>query len=299
MAEKAREVLRTSSMRFSRYLRLFRRPLGMLSLLFLVACLVCAFAAKRIAPYDPYDPKARDILFSAQGPSSKHPLGTDVFGTDILSSLIYGTRVALIVGFTTGIITPLLGAVLGAISGFFGGWLDRALMFAVDVIMVLPGLPLMILVATYVGKSYWIVVALFSFLGWPGISRMVRARILSEKAASYVEAACSYGAHWLRILFRHLLPSTYPLLAVTAARIASASVLAEAGLSFLGFGDPLAISWGKMLAEAQSQGALLLGLWWWVLFPGLAITLLSLSFINIGYLLEEVFNPRLRCGARW
>lgn len=281
-----------------RYLRLLTKPAGVFSLLFLAACVVCAVGADWLAPYDPYDPGAKDILAALTGPSAAHPLGTDAFGGDILSALIHGTRVALIVGFSTGIAVPILGAVLGAVAAFFGGGVDRALMFVVDVVMVLPGLPLMILVATYIGGSYWIVVILFTFLGWAGVCRMVRGRILSEKAAPYVEAARGYAAPWPRILFRHLLPSAYPLLAVTAARTAAGSVLAEAGLSFLGFGDPLAVSWGKMLAEAQSQGALLFGAWWWVLFPGLAVTLLSLSFINLGYALEEAFNPRLRRGAR-
>jgi len=155
----------------------------------------------------------------------------------------------------------------------------------------------MILVASYVGGSYWIVVVLFTFLGWAGVCRMVRGRILSEKAALYVEAARSFGAPRRRLIARHLIPSTYPLLALTAARTAAGSVLAEAGLSFLGFGDPKAISWGKILSEAQSQGALLFGAWWWVLFPGLAVFLLSFSFISLGYALEEVFNPRLRRGG--
>lgn len=285
-------------MRERRYLHLLARPAGITSLLFLALCIVCAVGANWLAPYDPYDPKDKDILAALTGPSAKHPLGTDSFGGDILSGLIHGTRVALIVGFSTGITVPILGAVLGAVAAFFGGGVDRTLMFIVDIVMVLPGLPLMILVATYIGGSYWIVVLLFTFLGWAGVCRMVRGRILSEKTAPYVEAARSYAASWPRILFRHLLPSTYPLLAITAARTAAGSVLAEAGLSFLGFGDPLAISWGKMLAEAQSQGALLFGAWWWVLFPGLAVTLLSLSFVNLGYILEEIFNPRLRRGAR-
>lgn len=281
---------------FQRYKRLLCRPSSLLPIFFPLVCIVCAFAAPQIAPVDPYNPKDRDIIRALQGPSKQHLLGTDVFGGDILSSIIYGTRVALIVGATTGIMVPILGAVLGAVAAFCGGWLDRILMFFVDVIMVLPGLPLMILVATYVGRSYWIVVLLFTSLGWPGVCRMVRGRLLSEKNVPYVEAARSYGASAARILFRHLLPSTYPLLVVSAARVAAGSVLAEAGLSFLGFGDPLAVSWGKMLAEAQAQGALLFGAWWWVVFPGLAITFLSLSFINIGYVLEEVFNPRLRSG---
>jgi len=280
-----------------RYLRLLCRPTGIFSLAFLILCVVCAIWADAISPYDPYDPGDKDILAALRGPSLKHPLGTDSFGGDVLSALIHGTRVALIVGFSTGITVPILGAILGAVAAFFGGGMDRFIMFLVDVVMVLPGLPLMLLVATYIGGSYWIVVGLFTFLGWAGVCRMVRGRILSEKAAPYVEAARSYGAPWPLILFRHLLPSTYPLLALTAARTAAGSVLAEAGLSFLGFGDPLAVSWGKMLADAQSQGALLFGAWWWVLFPGLAVTLLSLSFINLGYALEEVFNPRLRCGA--
>lgn len=284
--------------REKRYLRLLRRPAGVFSLGFIALCVFCAVAAKWISPYDPYDPGDRDIPSALTGPSPSHPLGTDSFGGDILSSLIYGARVSLIVGFSTGIAVPLLGAVLGAMAAFFGGGTDCLIMFLVDVVMVLPGLPLMILVATYVGGSYWIVVLLFTFLGWAGGCRMVRGRILSEKSAPYVEAARSYAAPWPRILFRYLLPSTYPLLAVAAARTAAGSVLAEAGLSFLGFGDPAAVSWGKMLAEAQSQGALLFGAWWWVLFPGLAVALLALSFINLGYALEEVFNPRLRRGAR-
>jgi len=280
-----------------RYLRLLRRPAGLFSLAFLILCVVCAIWADAISPYDPNDPGDKDILAALQGPSLKHPLGTDSFGGDVLSALIHGTRVALIVGFSTGLAVPILGAILGAVAAFFGGGMDRFIMFLVDVVMVLPGLPLMLLVATYIGGSYWIVVMLFTFLGWAGVCRMVRGRILSEKAAPYVEAARSYAAPWPLILFRHLLPSTYPLLALTAARTAAGSVLAEAGLSFLGFGDPLAVSWGKMLADAQAQGALLFGAWWWVLFPGLAVTLLSLSFINLGYALEEVFNPRLRYCA--
>lgn len=281
----------------SRYLVLLRRPSGLFGLAFLALCVAVALLADLVAPYDPYDPGERALEAALSGPSPAHPLGTDAFGTDLLSAIIHGTRVALIVGLTTGVTVPLLGALLGGVAAFFGGGVDRGVMFLVDVIMVLPGLPLMILVASYVGGSYWIVVVLFTFLGWAGVCRMVRGRILSEKVALYVEAARSFGAPRRRLIVRHLIPSTYPLLALTAARTAAGSVLAEAGLSFLGFGDPKAISWGKILSEAQSQGALLFGAWWWVLFPGLAVFLLSFSFISLGYALEEVFNPRLRRGG--
>ena len=281
-----------ASIRSRRWRRL-RSPSGFLGLAFLFLCLISAAFAEQIAAYNPYDPGDRDLKAILAGPSLAHPLGTDAFGVDILSALIYGTRVALIVGLTTGVIVPLLGAVIGAIAAFFGGLVDLVIMFLVDIIMVLPGLPLMILVATYVGRSYWIVVGLFTLLGWAGIARMVRGRILSDKQLEYVEAARAFGAPSWRVIRCHLLPATYSLLAVTGARTAAGSVLAEAGLSFLGFGDPRAVSWGKMLAEAQAQGALIFGAWWWVVFPGFAVFLLAFSFISLGYALEELFNPRL------
>lgn len=280
----------------SRYLvfTLLAQPTGIIGLLIILATIILAIFAGQIAPYDPYDVSQRNIHALLTGSQTEHPLGTDAFGADILSMLIYGTRVTLIVGLSTAVLVPLLGALIGACAAFFGGGLDRSIMLLIDIVMVLPGLPLMILVVSYIGGSYWIVVIMFTFLGWAGVSRMVRGRIFSEKESLYVEAARNFGATNWHIIKKHLIPSTYPLLVLTAARVAAGSILAEAGLSFLGFGDPKAISWGKMLAEAQTQGALIFGAWWWVLFPGLAVFLISFSFICVGYCLEIIFNPRLK-----
>jgi peptide/nickel transport system permease protein len=271
---------------------IFKHPTGRVGLSIVLFVITISIFAKFVSPYDPYDLFSRDMPRLA--PSATHILGTDHIGNDILSKLIYGARVSLIVGITTGISATLLGAVLGMMAGYLGGWFDIIIMRAVDVLMTIPSLPLMILIATYVGTQFYMIIIIFTMLGWTGMARTIRAQVLSLKSQKYITAAELAGASRSYVMFRHILPEVSPLLIVSGVLSAAGVMVAEAGLSFLGFGDPKAISWGKMLFEAQANHGLLLKAWWWVLPPGFTIFFTVIGFMLVGYALEELVNPRVK-----
>ncbi len=253
---------------------------------------IFAIFAPLVAPYDPYDVTQRGFPLTA--PCKEHLLGTDGFGVDILSQIIYGARVSLSIGAIAALGVTILGAFVGALAAGFGSGVDMILMRVVDFVMVLPGLPMMIMILTYVGSSFFVLALIMVIFGWAGISRVVRAVMLAEKSRGYVESAKVSGASRWYIVFKHLLPSAYPVLFVNASFTAAGSILAEAGLAFLGFGDPKLMSWGKMLNFARTYNAILLGAWWWIVFPGLAVFLTAFSIMSIGIAAEKILNPRLR-----
>ncbi|HPE68865.1 MAG TPA: ABC transporter permease [Thermotogota bacterium] len=265
---------------------------GKVSLGILSFLAVLAVFAPWIAPYDPYDITQRD--FPLDPPSLSHWLGTDGFGVDILSQVIYGARVSLTIGLFTGVGIAVLGGLIGVFAGTWGGATDMLTMRVVDFVMVLPGLPIMILIMTNLGSSFWVMVMIFVLFGWAGIARITRAVVLSERNRGFVDAARCAGAKKSYILFKHLLPATYSILFVSAAFAAGGAILAEAGLAFLGFGDPTLVSWGKMLNYARTYNAMILGAWWWIIFPGIAVFLASFSILLMGVGLEKMFNPRLK-----
>jgi peptide/nickel transport system permease protein len=263
---------------------------GLIMVSFLV--LVAIFAPS-IAPYDPYDVSQR----AAKGlpPSREHLLGTTInTGQDIFSMLIYGTRVSLIVGVTSGACIAFVGSILGVAAGYLGGAVDTLLMRLVDIMLVIPTLPLVIVLTNVLGRDFWIIILIFVALGWTGLARTIRSLVLVLKNSNYVKAAELAGASRWHIMTRHILPGTSHLLIMSTALSSAGIMVAEAGLSFLGLGDPTAISWGKMLAEAQSGGALLFGAWWWILAPGLGIFLAVFGFMRLGLVLEEIANPRMK-----
>ncbi len=274
-------------------MKLWRHPKGRVGLIVVTLLVVCAIFAPLIAPYDPYDVTQR----AAKGlsPSWSHLLGTTITtGQDIFSMLIYGTRVSLIVGLVTGISIAFLGAIMGVIAGYVGGAADTAIMRTVDVMLVIPTLPLTIVLTNLFGKSYLMIIFIFVLFGWTGLARVIRSLVLVLKNANYVRAAELAGASRGHIMFRHILPGVSHLLIMNTALTCAGVMIAEAGLSFLGLGDPTAISWGKMLAEAQGGGALLFGHWWWIIAPGIGIFLAVFSFMRIGLVMEEILNPRMK-----
>ncbi len=263
-----------------------------IGLVVLCVFLIFAVFAPFIAPYDPYDVTQRSFPLIA--PCRDHLLGTDGFGVDILSQIIYGSRVSLSIGILTAAGVTILGALVGALAAGFGGVTDLVVTRIIDFVMVLPGLPIMIMILTYVGSSFWVLAFIMIIFGWAGVSRIARSIMLSEKTREYISAAKASGASKWYIVFKHLLPSAYPVLFVNASLTAAGSILAEAGLSFLGFGDPKMISWGKMLNFARTYNAILLGAWWWIVFPGLAVFLTAFSIMSLGIAVERVVNPRLK-----
>lgn len=270
---------------------LFRSFEGTLGLVILCVLIFCAVFAPLIAPYDPYDITQRSRRL--QPPSREHLMGTDWYGVDIFSQILYGARTSLTVGALTALGVSTIGGLLGVIAATFGKGIDVLIMRIVDFVMVLPGLPIMIMIMTYLGSSFWTLIFVLVVFGWAGISRVVRAIVLTEKRRGYVEAAVCAGASKWYILKKHLLPASYSVLVVNTAFSAAGAMLAEAGLSFLGFSDPRVISWGKMLSLARTCNALVLGAWWWLIFPGLAIFLASFSIMSLGVAAERILNPRL------
>ncbi len=251
---------------------------GLLTLLLLLA-----IAPKTFAPYN----ASVRVALPLQRPSAKYLLGTNDIGQDLLSELIWGTRASLLTGLVVSSVSVLIGVCVGLLSGYLGGWIDALLMRLTDLILVMPFLPLVLLIGVYIGPSQRNVIILLSLFFWAGPARLTRARVLNLRSEAYIEAARALGAEPLYIMRHHLWSGVRPLALAQLVLVASASILAESSLSFLGLGDPSAKSWGTMLYFARASGAFLGDAWrWWVLPAGLMITLTVLSLGLIGYNLE-------------
>lgn len=266
---------------------------GRIGLIIVVLLVAVALLADVIAPYDPYDVTQR--ADKGLSPSWEHLLGTSITtGQDVFSMLIHGTRVSLAVGIVTGLAIAVLGSVLGVAAGYLGGIVDSVLMRIVDIMIVIPTLPLTIVITNIFGHSYVVIVLVFVLFGWQSLSRVVRSQVLLLKNSDYVRAAELAGAGKRYIMFRHILPGVSHLVVMNTALTCAGIMIAEAGLSFLGLGNPTAISWGKMLADAQSGGSMLFGHWWTILAPGIGIFLSVFAFMRLGLAIEEILNPKMK-----
>jgi peptide/nickel transport system permease protein len=243
-----------------------------------------------IAPHDP-DASSLDVL---GGISADHLLGTTEQGSDVFSQLLVGARVSIVVGFAAALISAVLGATVGLVGGYFGGWTDRILDSFENWFLVIPTLPLMIVLARLLEPSLSVLIVVIGLTSWAGTGRIVRAQVLTLRERAFVERARALGARDGYIIRTHILPNTLPLIFANTILIVAVAILSEAALAFLGLGDPTRISWGTMLENAFSSGAPSAGAWWYVIPPGLCITLLVLSVSMLGYLFEEYVNPRLR-----
>ena len=277
--------------------KLWMHKQGRIGLIIFAFLAILAIFAPLIAPYDPYD-VINGRFEKGLTPSWEHLLGTSITtGQDIFSMLIYGTRSSLSIGLITGLVIAVLGSLLGVAAGYIGGWVDTVIMRIVDILLVIPTLPLVIVMTNVLGTSYVVIVIVFAAFGWTGLARVIRSQVMLIKNANYVKAAEIAGASRWYIMWRHILPAVSNLLIMSTALTSAGIMVAEAGLSFLGLGNPTAISWGKMLADAQSSGAMLFGHWWSILAPGVGIFLSVYSFMRIGLALEEILNPRMRKGS--
>jgi len=221
-------------------------------------------------------------------------LGTDHLGSDLFSQLIYGTRVSLLIGVSAALVSVVIGLTVGLVSGYLGGVTDEASMRFVDVLLVLPGLPMLMILSGLFGRSVWNIVLLLGLLSWPGFARVVRAQVLQLKTATYVEASKAMGSSVWGIMIRHLLPNVLPLAYATIALYIPGAIITEAALSFLALGDPNTPSWGRIFYSANAFGAFQHLAWWWIIPPGIAITALSLSFVFVGTTMDEILNPKVR-----
>lgn len=250
-------------------------------LVILAALVALAFAQPALAPGDPFG-IAGDAL---EGPSSRHPFGTDDLGRDVFAGVVHGASTSLRVGATGALCALLIGVLIGGLAGMHGGWIDQVLMRGTEFVQAMPRFFLVITVVSLFGASLWLIVLVIGLTAWPGTARVFRSLVMTTAERDFVLAARAAGRSDLGILARHMVPIALPVAAAHASYQAGGAILAEAGLSFLGLGDPSVMSWGTQLGFAHHM---VREAWWMSVFPGLAVTLTVLGC----NLVADALGPR-------
>lgn len=240
--------------------------------------------------YWPMDPNLTNLEQKLLPPSSLHWIGTDHLGRDVFSRMLHGAAISLTVGFTAMLVSLSIGVLIGALAGYCGGKIDQILMRAVDALLCFPTFFLILTAVALLGPRLINIVVVIGLISWTGTARLVRGEFLTLREAEYVHAAHILGERWWKIITKHILPNTAAVILVTAVLGIPEAILAEAGLSFLGFGvQPPQATWGNIIADGKTY---LLDAWWLILFPGLAILITSLSFYLAGDCLREATETR-------
>ncbi|MBW2121978.1 MAG: ABC transporter permease [Deltaproteobacteria bacterium] len=266
---------------------------GRTGLFLLAALMALAVFAPVVAPYDPN----HQTRLSFEPPSWCHILGTNHVGQDNWSRLVYGARTSLLVGFGVALLATTISATVGGTCGLKGGLYDAVMMRLADALLILPAVVILITISAYVKPRIYLLIILISSLSWPGGARIVRSQTLSLKERPHIWAARSFGASTRYILHRHIIPDLGPVLVVEFIHAFKRGVFMEAGLAFLGIGDPMVVSWGTIMKNAVDYSYMKV---WacWLIPAGLALSFAILSLTLIGHTLEPVMEPRLREQAR-
>ncbi len=258
-----------------------------------LASVLILFVVSLLAPWiSPYEPTAIDLKNVLGAPSWQHPLGTDQLGRDILSRMIWGSRISLKVGFVSTGISIIIGALLGAVAGYYGRRVDALIMRVVDIMLCFPTFFLILAVIAFLEPSIWNIMLIIGLTNWMGITRLVRADFITLKERDFVKAARVIGAGNWRIIFIHILPNAMASLLVAATFGVAGAILTESALSFLGIGvQPPTPSWGNILTDGKDNIDIA---WWLSLFPGLAILVTVLGYNLLGEGIRDSLDPRLR-----
>jgi len=268
------------------------------SVVLCIGFVLVALLAPIIAPHSPSVPHLLNRLqppFWLDKGSMEFPLGTDQLGRDILSRLIFGSRLALLVSSLAVVLSGIIGLILGLVSGYFGGWADSLISRVLDMLLSIPNIVLYLAILSVFGPSLTLLVLVIGFVNWTTFARVVRAEVLSVKEREYIQAASALGQRRLAIITKHVLPNVLAPFIIMATLNVAFIVILESSLSFLGFGvQPPSVTWGSMLADGRDYIATS---WWLAAFPGILITLLCLSLILLGDWLRDVLDPRTRGGA--
>jgi peptide/nickel transport system permease protein len=269
--------------------RLQRNRMAMTGLGLVLGLFVVSIFAPWLAPYDPNHIDLKQVLMA---PSQAHLLGTDTLGRDVLSRIIYGSRVSLKVGFVAVGLATLIGLLVGALAGYYGGWVDSALMRLVDLMLCFPAFFLILAVIAVLEPSIWNIMAVIGLTSWMGVARLVRAEFLSLREREFVTAARALGASDVRLILRHMLPNALAPVMVSATLGVAGAILTESALSFLGLGvQPPTPSWGNILTAGKDNIEIA---WWLSVFPGLAILITVMSYNLLGEGIREAIDPRLK-----
>lgn len=273
----------------------FRNDLAKVGAGLMAIFVLVAMFGPVLAPHDPHERQVNDDgWITNQEPSLEYPLGTTDGGYPIFSQLLYGARIALIIGLLTAVLVGAIGTAAGIVAGYYGGWVETILMRLVDVAYGLPFLPFIIVLVIVLGASTWNIIIAITAIAWRETARVIRSEVLTIKELPMINAAKASGASDTRIIVYHILPKVLPTTVLYSVFAIGWAILTEAGLAFLGFAESGVISWGRMLQAAYNSQALLRGQWYWILPPGLSIMLLVLSMYFISQGVEEVVNPALR-----
>jgi len=270
----------------------FRRSrTGMVGMAIFVAFAFLALAAPLL-----FDASQLDVTKATGGvyesPTARYWLGTDDAGRNVLALVVWGARISLLVGLCATVLSMFIGTAVGIASGHFRGLIGGVLDRLIDWFLVIPFLPLAIVLATVLGKSLLNIIIVIGVTSWPATARLIRAQTLSVEGRPYLERAKALGAGDLHQMTRHVLPNVMPLVLANTTLAVSISILSETTLSFLGLGDPTAVSWGTILDDAFSTGAISAGAWWYLAAPGVCVVLVVLAFNLVGRALEDILDPR-------
>ena len=260
---------------------------GLFVILFFV---VVALVAPLIEPYSVHEKSGAVFCH----PSSAHLLGCDDGGIDMVSLLIQGGRISLVVGFAATLVAMVIGGGIGILAGYYGGWLDVVLMRITDYFLVIPDLPLAIIVAAVWGANLTHLIFVIALLLWTTTARIIRAQVKSVRERVYVKRSRSLGAGNARIILRHVLPQIGPLLIANTVLTVAIAIFDETALSFLGLGDPSAVTWGKIIEFAFLRTAISAGAWWAIIPAGLCVALVIMGCYWLGQAIEDALNPRLK-----
>ncbi|MET3927881.1 ABC transporter permease [Devosia sp. 2618] len=273
----------------SRALRNFlTNPAAIIGVAYLGFIAVLAVVAPLLFPRDPFAIVGQPLLWPGQ--LSNFPLGTDGYGRDLLTGLVHGTRVSLLVGLAATALSVSLGLVVGALAGYFGGVTDAILSRITEIFQTLPSFVLLIVLVAITSTSVTMIIIAVGLISWPNIARLVRAEFRSQRQAEFVTAARSLGYGHVRIIFSDILPNALPPIVVTASAMIASAILMESALSFMGFGDPNAVSWGTMIGAGREY---LRTSWYLTAIPGFAIVLTVLAMNLVGDAINDALNPRL------
>ncbi|PRZ45754.1 ABC transporter permease [Tritonibacter scottomollicae] len=262
-----------------------------IGLTIVLAYVLIALVAPLIAPFDPIARVGRPH----QAPSAEHWLGTTRMGRDVFSQLIWGTRTSLMVGIVAGLIVTAIGTFIGITAAYFGGLVDDVLNFFTNVVLVLPQLPLLLVLAAFLGQvGPWAIALIIGLTSWAWGARVTRAQAMSLKTRDFIQAAAMIGEPTWRMILVEMLPNLLSIIGFNFIGSVIFTIITEATLEFLGLGSPLALSWGTMLYNAQTASAIMVGAWWEVLAPCGAIVLIGIGLSLMNFGVDEIANPRMR-----